>query len=177
MKKHLFLSAIFMVTIFSGCNSVTPKPIKQKVLQKPLKTQEVIKPSKKKKVTLRTKQTTKPKKITLSVVKNFNEPDWILNPNIDGYICNIGSANLTNNLGITKKIATIQAKANISQDIQSHIKTQLSLEKSCTNQQCNKKFTSKTNITSTQMLKNVKMVHQYTDKKEAIYYIHLCTKI
>ena len=66
-----------------------------------------------------------------------------MNSNKEGYLCNIGSAKLNGNLAITKKIATIEAKANISQDIQSYIKTQIELETNCKNQECKKNLVQK----------------------------------
>ena len=149
MKKYLILLIIATVVILSGCGSVQPKPAEQIEV----------------------------KKIQTSVTYQSYLPDWIMNSNRDGYICNVGSASLENNLAITKKIATIQAKANISQEIQSYIKTQSKLETHCKNQECKEKFSSKTNITSTQMIRNIQIINQYIDTKKGIYYIRLCTEI
>ena len=113
---------------------------------------------------------------TIETIESY-QPDWIINSNKDGYLCNIGYSKLNKNLAITKKIANIEAKANISQDIQSHIKTQIELETNCKNEECKDKYSSKINITSKQMIRNVKIVNQYTDTKKGIYYIHLCMKI
>ena len=162
--KYLILLIISIVVILNSCSSVQPK-LAQKVEVKKV----IIQPKNVKVIKSRKVQTP-------SIYKSYL-PDWIMNTNRDGYICNIGSALLDNNLGITKKIATIQAKANISQDIQSYISTQSKLETNCKNQECKEKFSSKINITSTQMIKNVKIINQYTDTKKGIYYIHLCTKI
>ena len=164
MKKYLILLIISTVIILSGCGSIQPKTV-QKV-----KAGKVIVQQKNVKVT-------KSKKVQTPIIHKSYLPNWIINSNRDGYICNIGSAKLDNNLGITKKITTIQAKANISQNIQSYINTQTELETNCKNQECKEKFSSKTNITSTQMIRNIKIINQYTDTKKGIYYIHLCTKI
>jgi hypothetical protein len=163
MKTYLTIP-ILLAIILSGCGSVEPKPTANKVESKKISNQspkaEKIKPQ---------------KDSTITISKSY--PDWIMNSNRDGYVCNIGSSTLNGNLAITKKIANIEAKANISQDIKSYIKTQTELETNCRNQECKNKFSSKTNITSTQMIRNVETINQYTDTKKSIYYIHLCSKI
>ena len=159
MKPYLMISIVFTI-ILSACGSVTPNPSINK--------------------TESTKISIQPKEINrvlITPISNSYKPDWIMNSNMDGCICNIGSSTLDGNLAITKKIATIDAKANISQDIQSYVKTQLELETNCKNQECKEQYSSKTNITSTQMIRNVKTVNQYTDTKKGIYYIHLCLNI
>jgi len=105
-------------------------------------------------------------------------PQWIMQTNPKkGYMCNIGSSVLNDNMSITKKVATIQAKANISQDIQSYVKTQSKLQEKCVNDECKSKFTSSTNISSTQMIRNIEITNNFTDTKKGIYYIQVCSKL
>lgn len=153
MKKY-FLVSIILALFLSACVSNTPPPT-------PLKTKEVVKTN---------------SDLELKVKKSY-QPDWITDSNIDGYICNVSSSTLQNNLSITKRIATIQVKANISQDIQSYIDTQVELESKCIDDKCKEKFSSKIHITSSQMIKNSKIMNQYTDKDKNLYYVHLCLKI
>jgi len=94
-----------------------------------------------------------------------------------GYMCNIGSSVLNDNMAISKKVAIIQAKANISQDIQSYVKTQSKLQEKCVNDECKSKFTSNTNISSTQMIRNIEITNHFTDTKKGIYYIQVCSKL
>ena len=174
MKTYLIFSIISIV-LLSGCGSVAP------VVTKPISPalKPVVSKVKSEKIVVQAKKTEiiKPEKVSTPTIKKSYQPDWIMNPSRDGHICNIGFATLSGNLAITKKIATIDAKANISQDIQSYIKSQIELETHCRNQECKEKFSSKINITSTQMIRDVKTLNQYTDTKESIYYIHLCSKI
>ena len=157
MKKNLFLIGIVFLT---GCSSVKPIVANQEHKSQERKSQEHKSQERKSHNSKRT-----------------YKPNWITNSNVKGSICNIGSAVINNNFGITKRIATIKAKSNISQEIQSYISTKIKLETKCLNQECKERFSSKINIKSTQMIRNVKEINQYIDTNKGIYYIHLCTKI
>jgi len=165
VKYYLFVITI----IFINACSTNPQPnIKETT---PTKIQKTL--PKNKNVT-----STQSKPIESIKTQKSYLPQWIMQTNPKkGYMCNIGSSVLNDNMSITKKVATIQAKANISQDIQSYVKTQSKLQENCVNDECKSKFTSHTNISSTQMIRNVKITNNFTDTKKGIYYIQVCSKL
>jgi hypothetical protein len=160
MKTYLVISAISII-LLSGCGSVEPKPEVNKIESEKIPTQQ-------KKI----------KKVSTPIVQKSYLPNWIMNANSKkGYMRNIGSSVLNPNMAITKKVATIQAKANISQDIRSYIDTQVELQENCKNDECKSKFSSRTKITSTQTIRNIEIKNHFTDTKQKIYYIQVCSKI
>lgn len=106
-----------------------------------------------------------------------NKPSWIKNSNRDGYICSIGYANISQDILMAKKIAIVRAKANMSENIMSHIETQDTLKVECKNNNCEKDFDSKTSITSAQMIRDTQTENEYINEKENLYYIRLCSKL
>jgi len=162
VKYYLFVITI----IFINACSTSPQPnIKEST---PLKIQP-----KNKKIT-----STQSKPIESIKTQKSYLPQWIMQTNTKkGYMCNIGSSALNDNMAISKKVAIIQAKANISQDIQSYVKTQSKLQEKCINDECKNKFTSSTNISSTQMIRNIEITNHFTDTKKGIYYVQVCSKL
>ena len=162
MKYYLFIITI----IFINACSTNPQPtIKETTPTK-------IQP-KNKKIT-----STQSKPIKSVKIQKSYLPQWIMQTNLKkSYMCNIGSSTLNDNMAISKKVAIIQAKANISQDIQSYVKTQSKLQENCVNDECKSKFTSNTNISSTQMIRNIEITNHFTDTKKGIYYVQVCSKL
>lgn len=160
MKRYWYIPLIVFSYILVGCSSNDPQP-------------NMTTESK----TLASKQTVNEVAEDVNKIKESTSLSWIDNPNREGYICEVGFAKINGDEDLTKKIAKIEAKAGISQTIESYIKTQSTLEASCNNDECKNKFSSKTHISSTQMIKNIEIVNQYTDVDKGIYYIHLCSKI
>jgi len=162
VKYYLFIITI----IFINACSTNPQPnIKETTPTK-------IQP-KNKKIT-----STQSKPIKSVKIQKSYLPQWIMQTNLKkSYMCNIGSSTLNDNMAISKKVAIIQAKANISQDIQSYVKTQSKLQENCVNDECKSKFTSNTNISSTQMIRNIEITNHFTDTKKGIYYVQVCSKL
>ena len=165
MKYYLFVITI----IFINACSTNPQPnIKEK---NPTKIQKIQ--PKNKKIT-----STQLKPIKSIKIQKSYLPQWIMQTNPKkGYMCNIGSSALSDNMAISKKVAIIQAKANISQDIQSYVKTQSKLQEKCVNDECKSKFTSSINISSTQMIRNIEITNHFIDTKKGIYYVQVCSKL
>jgi len=70
-------------------------------------------------------------KIILLLIFNislFAQPDWLNNPNIDGYISGIGYSNDKNPV-IRRRIATVSARANIAETIKVEIKSYFKIKK------------------------------------------------
>lgn len=106
-------------------------------------------------------------------MKIDDTPKWILNPNKHNYICSIGSASITDKK-TTNTIAKMKAKANISKQISIYIDSQ---SKSIKNRNGKSKFTTSSSQQSTNMLRGIKFVDNYTDKPNNRYYIRACSKI
>ena len=70
-------------------------------------------------------------KIILLLIFNislFAQPDWLNNPNIDGYISGIGYSNDKNPV-LRRRIATVSARANIAETIKVEIKSYFKIKK------------------------------------------------
>ena len=153
--KQTIVSLTTITFLLSGCGGSTPTPSEVKV-----------------------KKTTT--KITLSkpIEKVSNLPSWIVSPsNKDGYICEVGSCAISENTKMTKKVALIQAKSNISSQIETYIDSQVKLKTDCISDECKSTISSQITAQSTNMIRNVKVVDNYTDTNENLYYVRACSKI
>jgi len=103
-----------------------------------------------------------------------NTPIWILNPNKKNHICAIGSAKLSSDKETMEKIASMKSKANISKQIKIYIDSK---SKSIKNGNGNSIYTTSSTQQSTNMLRDLKVVDNYTDKENKKYYIRTCSKI
>jgi hypothetical protein len=152
--NHLLIFTIAISAFISGCSTTPVSPSTQK--QQPIEV--------------------KKKPICKEEVKS-SLPNWILNPNKNGFICDIGSSRVNAKMSTTKKVALITAKARISEQVKLYINTQSNSEASCINDECKKEFHTKTNIQSSNMIKNIRTLNDYTDVLNNIYYVQVCTKI
>lgn len=153
---YLLFFPIAMIALISGCTatSFTSLAQKQRLSQEQLQKKSIIK-----------------KEATSSL------PDWILDSNKDGYICGIGSSQLHAKMSMTKKIALIAAKAKISEQIKTFVDAQQKVEAKCINEECNNKYSSITNLSSSNMITNSRITDKYLDDANNIYYVRVCSKI
>ena len=99
-------------------------------------------------------------------------PDWIINPEENGMICDIGSSKT--NSQQSKRIAIISAKSNISKKINIYIENQTLLYK---NNNSTKEFTTQSKQTSNNLIKKTFISDEYEDTKNHIYYVRICSKL
>lgn len=158
MKKK-FIILVMALVLVTGCNSS-----KNNVTNQSLNYTQTIKSSSNKKDN---KQAVIKKEESLT-------PKWILNPNKENQICSVGQAKMSN-LATAKKIAFITAKARISEQIKVSIQSESTISKNCTSEECKKSYSSKIRQQSTNMLRNIKTVDTYQDKKSNLLYVHACT--
>ena len=111
--------------------------------------------------------------VTKKRIVKDSVPNWIFNPNKQNYICSIGSAPIRDKK-TTNIIAKMKAKANISKQINIYIKSE---SKSIQNSNGKSKYTSSSVQQSTNILRDVKFIDNYIDKKNNIYYVRVCIKI
>ncbi|MEA2018113.1 MAG: LPP20 family lipoprotein [Campylobacterota bacterium] len=147
MKLKLSASILISSLLLIGCGS-TPQPSK------------VISNSK--------------KTITPKPIIKKTSPNWILNPNKQNHICAIGSSKLSSDKKTMKKIASMKAKANISKQIKIYIDSK---SKASKNNNGKSTYTTSSTQQSTNMLRGVKVVDNYEDKQNNIFYLRTCTKI
>jgi len=101
-------------------------------------------------------------------------PSWIYNSKKQNNICSVGSSTIQSNIANTQKIAKIQAKASISEQIKVYINSLSILKKSCTDEKCSSSYSTTSQQQSTNMLHNIKYINSYTDNKNNIYYVRAC---
>ena len=123
------------------------------------------------------KLSTPQSKQTIATPTEKSLPLWIMNPNQEGYLCEVGSVTIQDKFSITKRTALIIAKARISQQIKLYVDTQLQQNIECNNDRCKTVVTSKTTLISSNMIKNVTVHNSYHDNKNQRYYMHLCTAL
>lgn len=123
--------------------------------------------------------------IFLSLVKisySRELPEWILNPVAEGYrVCATGLALNNNNKALQKKIARINAMAELSKINEVKVSNQLDIEKNITTYNgkvldSSKNISSQSRQSSNTIIDNTEEVADFYDEKEGIYYILLCTK-
>ena len=103
--------------------------------------------------------------------QNLKLPKWIQNPQNKNKICAIGSSKKQNNM---KEIAQLKAKANISKNISLYIQSQSIKKIKCNKTNCNDSFSTNSTHQSNTMLKDVKIINEYFDKQNNIYYLKMC---
>ena len=154
--NYLLMILTTLTLMTSGCSTTKPQ-VKSVVEKEP------------------TKQVATSRKT--SEVKQSGLPTWIMNPNKNGYICDVGTSQLQAKMSITKKVAFITAKAGISEQIRIYVETEQKREASCISEECKSKFSTKTHLSSTNMIQDIAIEDSYTDEEHSIYYVRVCTKI
>ena len=106
-------------------------------------------------------------------------PSWFLNPNLEGYIGAVGSAPRQKNgsTEMQKRIALIQAKANIAKQIEVYIENELKTQKECSSEQCKSSINTSSTHQSGQMIRNVIQKEEWTDPETGTLYIWVVTRI
>ena len=148
--KKLHLN-ILLITFLIGCSSISNKP--QDTFSKDKHNNDT--------------------KIAKKQSIKYKIPSWLINPNKSDQICAIGTANANSGIDM-KKIAFIRAKAEISKQINIYIESQITSSKNSNGKSI---FATSSSHQSTNMLKNIKIVNEYLDKNDNIYYVRACSKI
>lgn len=108
-------------------------------------------------------------------------PEWILNPSSDGFnLCAVGSAT-GDNKALQKKIARMNALAELSKMYEVKVNNQLDIEKNTTTYNSNildssKNISSQSRQFSNSVIDDAEEMANYYDDIEGVYYILLCTK-
>ena len=122
--------------------------------------------------------------IFLSVTKvSYGEvlPEWILNPAADGFdVCAVGSAT-GDNKALQKKIARINAMAELSKMQEVKVSNKLDIEKNTTTYNGNvldssQNISSQSRQFSNSVIDDAEEAADYYDETGGVYYILLCTK-
>jgi hypothetical protein len=116
-----------------------------------------------------------PKHKIIKVDKNL--PKWVNNPKVIGKTCDVGYAKFrdTRTKYFAINLATIIAKAALSEQISSRVTNEYNYSIKCVNDfQCQKNISDNLVIKSNNTIRNFKTLHQYTDEINNIYYIHGC---
>ena len=151
MRQHITL---FLIFIFVGC-AAPSHPIhsssKSKIIEE-----------------------TSPKEVPQN-----NLPKWILEPNIDGYICAVGSAKkqVDGDVSTQKKIALITAKANISKQIEIYIESELTMNKKCSASECQSDMNFKSRQQSMNMIRNIQIKNEWVDPNDKTMYLLVATQV
>lgn len=117
----------------------------------------------------------KPAKINTQAPKQKEldlTPKWVYSPSDDRNICSIGSSKILRDKKMMNKIASMKAKANISKEISLYIETQSKTQKKSKSSS----FTTTSSQQSTNMLKSVKIVNEFEDKKNDMFYLRACVQ-
>lgn len=109
-------------------------------------------------------------------------PDWVLNPMAEGFeLCAAGASISNENKSLQKKIARMNAMAELSKMHEVKVKNKLEIEKS--NESYNgksldssKKINSTSKQSSSIALGNTEEVNSFFDNETGMYYILLCLK-
>lgn len=108
-------------------------------------------------------------------------PEWVLNPSVEGFnLCAVGSAT-GDNKALQKKIARINAMAELSKMQEVKVNNKLDIEKNTTTYNNNildssKNISSKSRQFSNSVIDDAEEAADYYDEIEGVYYILLCTK-
>lgn len=123
--------------------------------------------------------------IFLSLVKisySAELPSWILTPAAEGYrICAAGTALKNDNKALQKKIARMNAMAELSKINEVKVANQLDIETKTTTYNGSvldnsRNISSKSRQSSNSVIDNAEEVDNFYDEEQGIYYILLCTK-
>ena len=106
------------------------------------------------------------------IPKGDDLPQWIFNPNKPNQICEIGSSITQPTPKMTKKVALLMAKANISKQIKMYISNQSNSYKDNSGKS---KFSTKSNQQSTSMLNDIVVADRHFSKEENRLYLRVCT--
>lgn len=100
-----------------------------------------------------------------------SEPDWLLDPSIDGYIGAIGSTKVITNKTKQEKIATLKAKSNLAKSIKVRVQSKTVLAK---NSDGKSKYKKSIKLSTKQMLK--KAIKKDFFIKDGYYYVWMVVK-
>ena len=154
--NYLLIILTALTLVISGCSSKEPQ-VKSAVEKEPTRIEATSRET--------------------SENKQSHLPNWIMNPNKNGYICDIGSSQLQVKMSITEKAAFITAKAGISEQIEIYVETEQKKEANCISEECKSEFTTKTNLSSTNMIQDIAIEDTYIDEEHRVYYVRVCSKI
>lgn len=101
-------------------------------------------------------------------------PTWTSSPYEDALtLCGVGSAK-EGSLSTRKKVAYLQAKADLSRMVQTEITTRYQKVEQCSDKGCEQAQISRSLHTSKQLLKTAWIKASYNDDTRGIYYTMVC---
>ena len=104
-------------------------------------------------------------------------PSWVLNPRIEGYLCGVGTARPQKaNPSYQRRVAMMQARAEIAREIEIFVRTELAMEKSCRDDACRSRIATRSRHLSRQMIGEATVKDEWKDPENGTLYIRLTVK-
>ena len=104
-------------------------------------------------------------------------PGWVKHPYMEGYWCGIGAADpQKSNPAYQRRVAMMQAKAEIAREIEVDIRTVLEKEKPCRDEKCRGELSVRSRHRAQQLIGEATIRDEWTDPQNSRLYIRLIVK-
>lgn len=106
-----------------------------------------------------------------------NLPGWVLEPEITGCLVGVGYAKPQKaNPAYRRRVAMMRARAEIAKAVELYVTTQLTMEKSCTDEACRSAMNTRSRHMTQQLIGGATLKNEWIDPETGILYIRLIIK-